>query len=77
MPSQNAQLRSIRRLLLAVLFGLGLAVAMAADAAIAARGYGTSVPSVGRLAGLLLAVLALLFLAASVVTTGGGPDADG
>ncbi|WP_276271112.1 hypothetical protein [Haloarcula litorea] len=56
--------RSVRDLLLVVVFQLGVGLVLVADAANAARGYGTLLGDVGQLVGGLTALGALLVLAA-------------
>jgi len=63
MPSETDELlESVRRLLLIVVFLLGLGVATLGDIAVAVRGYTTLIPSIARAVGSVVVFTALVLL---------------
>jgi len=63
MPSEtNELLESIRRLLLSIVFLLGLGVAALGDIAVAVRGYTRAIPTAARVIGSVVVLTALVLL---------------
>ncbi len=73
MPSKtNELLKSIRHLLLIIVFLLGLGVAALGDIAVAVRGYTTGISTAARVIGGLVVLTGLVFLFYTVLQ----PDAN-
>lgn len=75
MPSETAELLgSVRRLLLVVVFLLGLGVAALGDVAVAVRGHTTLISSVARVTGSAVVFVALVAVLSELFRLDSEPD---